>query len=98
MQPWLKQRKYAAPANSNVFGDAAGVGAVAAVGAVGARGVDQVGGEGCSNSPKLVLCTALDACTVMISQEADMQSTFRQIYQPKPNRTPAWLRQLWRWL
>lgn len=32
-------------------------------------------------------------------QEAPpMQQTFRQFYQPKPDRTPVWLRRLWSWL
>jgi hypothetical protein len=26
-----------------------------------------------------------------------MKTEFRQLYEPKPDRTPAWLRRLWLW-
>jgi len=33
--------------------------------------------------------------TVILPKETVMPSTYRQHYQPKPNRIPAWLRRIW---
>ena len=47
---------------------------------------------------ELVLHTALDKRTVNPPRRQTMQPTLRQLYQPKPDRTPAWLRRIWSWL
>ena len=47
---------------------------------------------------RLVLHTVLDIGTVLrINRRTFMPSSYRQHYQPKPDRTPAWLRRIWVW-
>jgi len=36
-------------------------------------------------------------CLYSIPQEIPMKHSFRQHYQPKPARTPEWLRRVWLW-
>ena len=36
-------------------------------------------------------------CMYSIFKEIAMKSEFRLVYQPKPYRTPGWLRRIWLW-
>jgi hypothetical protein len=45
-----------------------------------------------------MIASVLDGRTVSTQGDLTMPSTFRQLYRPKPDRAPAWVRRIWFWL